>query len=345
MIVDVHAHCYPKPYIEELKKIGVGDDAQVGVKIPEWSRTEERIAGMDLLAIDIQVLSLSAPNVYFQDAELSKALAQMTNDFLSDICKKHPDRFLCLANIPLNNDLKYAFDELDRAINDLEMDGIALGTNINQRPLSDDQFLPFFEEVDKRKIPIHLHPMRAVGEDLMPAEDRKLAIPVNVGFIFETTRTIAQMTFKGIFEKYKNLTFILSHSGGAIPFICPRWDSAYFSYPHSHPLKRLPHPPSHYVRKHYYDTALSYFPSSMRCTTDFAGVDHILFGTDFPYTINNRAKETIENIEEYGFSTEEKAKIFFQNAITLFPRLKILSAWQDSQVRTFDDASRDDLLR
>jgi predicted TIM-barrel fold metal-dependent hydrolase len=321
MIVDVHAHCYPKPYIEELKRIGGGDEGQIGIKIPEWSGTEERIEGMDSLGIDIQVLSLSAPNVYFQDAELSKTLAQMTNDFLSDVCKEHPDRFLCFASIPLNN-LKYAFDELDRAINDLEMDGIALGTNINQRSLSEDQFLPFFEEVDKRKTPIHLHPMRAMGEDLMPPEDIKLAIPSNVGFIFETTRTIAQMTFKGTFEKYKNLTFILSHSGGAIPFVYPRWDSAYFSYPHSHPLKKLPNPPSHYLKKHYYDTALSYSLSSLRCTIDFAGIDHVLFGTDFPYSIDNRAKETIEKIENYGFSKKEKEKIYFKNVTTLFPKIK-----------------------
>lgn len=318
MIVDVHAHCYPKPYIKELKRIGIDEEGGIGVKIPEWSSSEARIEEMEALGIDIQILSLSAPNVYFQDAELSKALAQMTNDFISDICKKYPDRFMCFASIPLNN-LKYAFDELHRAIDDLGMDGIILGTNINQRSLSEDQFLPFFEELDKMKIPIALHPMKAIGEDLMSAEDIKLNIPSLVGFLFETTRTISQMVLKGTFERYKNLTFILSHLGGAIPFVYPRWDITYLSRPDSHPIKKIPNLPSYYLKRQYYDTALSYYASSLRCAIELSGVDHVLFGTDSPYTnIDFRAKETIEKIENYGFTKEEKEKIYFKNAMNLF---------------------------
>lgn len=322
MKIDLHAHCYPGPYMKELKRIGVPDEGGIGTKIPAWSSSEETIEEMDELGVDIQILSLSSPNVYFQDAELSKDLAQMTNDFISDICKRHPDRFMGFGSIPLNN-LTYAHDELDRVINDLGMDGIVIGTNINQRSLSEDQFLPFFEEADRINIPILLHPMRAIGEDLMPEEDRTLTVPPNVGFIFETTRTMAQMTFKGTFEKYKNLTFILSHSGGAIPFIYPRWDMGYLARPDSHPIKRLPNPPSHYLKKHYYETAQSFSPSVLRCTIELAGLDHILFGTDCPYTnIDFRAKKTIENIETSGFSNEEKEKIYFKNAIKLFPKIK-----------------------
>ncbi len=322
MIVDVHAHCYPMSYLKELKRIGEGDEGGIGIKIPEWSSTEERIEKMDALGIDIQVLSLSAPNVYFQDDELSKALAQMTNDFISDVCKKYPERFLSFASVPLGN-LRDAIDELNRAINELGMDGIVLGTNVNGRSLGEDQFLPFFEEMDKIGIPIALHPMRAIGEDLMPPEDVRLAIPSNVGFLFETTRTIAQMTFKGTFERYKGLTFILPHSGGAIPFVYPRWEISYRSRPASHPLRKIPNPPGYYLKKHYYDIALSYYPSSLRCSIDLAGIDHILFGTDAPYTLYDfRAKETIEKIENSYLTGEEKEKIFYKNALNLFPKMK-----------------------
>jgi len=322
MIVDVHAHCYPIPYIKELKRIGAGDEGGIGIKIPEWSSSEERLEKMDSLGIDIQVISLSAPNVYFKDDELSKALAQMTNDFISEVCKKHPRRFLSFASVPLNN-IRDAIDELDRAINDLQMDGIVLGTNVNGRSIADDQFLPFFEELDRLRIPIALHPMRAIGEDLMPPEDVKLAIPSNVGFLFETTRTIAQMTFKGTFEKYKGLTFILPHSGGAIPFVYPRWDISYRSRPASHPLRKIQNPPGHYLKRHYYDIALSYYPSSLRCTIDLASVEHVLFGTDAPYTLYDfRAKETIEKIEKSDLSREEREKIFYKNSLHLFPKIK-----------------------
>jgi predicted TIM-barrel fold metal-dependent hydrolase len=321
MRVDVHAHCYPEQYVEELKRLGAGDQGGIGIRIPKWSGSEKRIHEMDNLGVDIQVLGLSAPNVYLQDPELSKALAQMTNDFISDVCKENPDRFLGLASVPLNN-MKYAVDELERAVNDLQMDGVLLGTNVNQRSLSEDQFLPFFEEIDKKGIPVVLHPMKAIGEELLLDEDIKLRIPSSVGFVFETTRTIAQMTFKGTFEKYKNLTFILPHSGGAIPFLYPRWEIAYLFLPDTHPLRKVPNPPRHYLKRHYYDTALSYYPSSLKCTVDLASVDHIVFGTDSPYTDGPVSKETIENIETYGFSNEEKEKIFFRNAAKLFPKLK-----------------------
>jgi len=320
MRVDVHAHCYPKAYIEELKKIGIGGEGGIGVEIPVWESAEARIAQMDSLGVDVQVLALSAPNVHFADTGLSKTLAVMTNDFIAGISQQYPERFLSLASIPLTN-LDHAMAELDRAMNNLGMDGIVLGTNINKVPLSDDRFLPFFEEIDHRKIPVALHPSRAIGEDLMPKEDVTLAIPSNVGFIFETTRTIAQMIFKGTFERLRNLTFILPHSGGAIPFIYPRWDISYRSRPEGHPLRSLPNLPSHYLKRHYYDTALSYYPSSLRCTVDLAGIDRMLFGTDFPYTNDFRAKETIENIENYGFSKGEKEKLYFKNAAILFPKL------------------------
>jgi predicted TIM-barrel fold metal-dependent hydrolase len=321
MRVDVHAHCYPKPYIEELKKIGVGDEGGVGVKIPVWESAEKRIAEMDGIGVDVQVLALSAPNVYFPDEGLSKALARMTNDFIAGIVKRHPERFLSLASIPLTK-LDHAMAEFARAIDELKMDGIVLGTNINQRPLSDDLFLPFFEEVSRRQMPVVLHPQRSIAEDLMPKEDEILGIPSSVGFLFETTRTIAQMTFKGTFERLPSLTFVLPHSGGAIPFLCPRWDIFYRSRPEGHRLRRLSHPPSYYLKRHYYDTALSYAPSTLRCTLDLAGVDHVVFGTDHPYTNDFRGRETIESIENYGFTSEESEKIFFRNAAALFPKLR-----------------------
>jgi predicted TIM-barrel fold metal-dependent hydrolase len=321
MKIDVHAACYPKPYLDELKKVGVGGEGGIGVDIPAWTNVEERLADMDKLGISVQVLGLSAPNVYFPDDGLSKALAQMTNDFMADICRKYPDRFLCLASVPLNN-LDYAMDELHRALDVLRMDGIFLGTNVNQISLSDDRFLPFFEEVNKRNVPMALHPLRAIGQDLLPAEDIALQVPSNVGFLFETTRVVAEMTFKGTFEKYQNLTFILPHLGGATPFLYPRWEWNYRVRPESHPLKRVPHPPSHYLKRHYYDTALAYTAPTLRCTIELAGLDHVVFGTDWPYTKDVRMDGMIANIETYGFSEQEKEQVYFRNAMNLFPHLK-----------------------
>jgi aminocarboxymuconate-semialdehyde decarboxylase len=87
-------------------------------------------------------------------------------------------------------------------------------------------------------------------------------------------------------------------------------------------LKKLPHPPSHYLKNLYYDTALSYHTSSLKCTAALAGTGHMIFGTDCPYTNDLRSVETIEGINQSGFSAVDKEKIFYKNAVDLFHKLQ-----------------------
>jgi predicted TIM-barrel fold metal-dependent hydrolase len=321
MRVDMHVHFYPKAYVDELAKMGIGEEAGVGIKIPVWSTMEERIAEMDRTGVDVEVLGLSAPNVYFPDAGLSRSLAQMTNDFAADICRKRPDRFLALASIPLNN-MDYAMAELDRATDKLGLHGLLLGTNVNQIALSDDRFLPFLEEVAKRRIPVAIHPMKAIGQDAMPTEDAALVIPTNVGFVFDTTRTLAEMTLKGTFERLPDLTLVLPHSGGAIPFFCGRLDMAVLSRPEGHRLRKLPHLPSYYLKRQYYDLAHAYTKGPLACTIDFAGIDHVMYGTDWPYTNDIRWTTLENNLATYGFTAEELEKVNWRNAAMLFPSIR-----------------------
>jgi predicted TIM-barrel fold metal-dependent hydrolase len=320
MKVDVHTHCYPKIYVDELKKIGFGDLGAAGVKLPQWTSLDQRLENMDAHGIDVQVLGVSYPNVYFPDPVLSRDLAQMTNDFIADVCKKFPDRFLGLASIPLNH-MQYAIDELNRTMETLGMDGVLLGSNVNRQSIGEPQFLPFFEEINKRHIPLVLHPMAPPKEESSSEEFIRLGIPNSVGFVYETTKVMVQMTFRGTFEEYKNLIFVLPHAGGMIPFVYPRWDIQHATRPETHPLRALPHPPSYYLRRHYYDTALSYYPSSIRCTLDFAGIDHLLLGTDVPFSGDERIHNTIQGVEEYGFSEDDKDKIYYKNAEKIFKRL------------------------
>ena len=319
MLIDVHAHCFPKPYMKELKEYYQRTD-RTQPRALEWEGSEERMAFMDDLGIDVQVLSLSVPNVYVDDIELSKSLARISNDAIADICQKNPDRFLGLASVPLDN-INSAIDELDRAINELGLEGVFLGTNVNGRPLSDDRYLPFFEELNKRKTLAVLHPMDAIGDELMPEDYHQCNLQSIVGRMFSTTRIISHMIFKGTFERYPDLTFVLPHSGGAIPFLYPRWEMVYRLGPAGNPVKNLPHPPSYYLKKHYFDSALSFYHTSVRSTVDLCGIDRYVFGTDSPFA-NAVVKEEIEQMESFGFTDEEKEKICHLNALNIFPKLK-----------------------
>src|SRR3990167_4871856 len=126
MKIDVHAHFYPREYVKEIEILTSelvrngswrGPMAEAGSFSAERLKSaEETIAEMDAGGIDVEVLSLSIPNVYFEDKAKSLYLAQMSNDSYAEVCRKHPDRFMALASIPMEFP-ELAVDELRRAIN------------------------------------------------------------------------------------------------------------------------------------------------------------------------------------------------------------------------------------
>ena len=313
--IDVHCHYYPESYLKALAKAKVDSTVGISLSKVKWDSAEVRIKEQDENGIDVEVLGVSTPNVYFEDKELSLALAQMTNEGLSEICRKYPNRFGCLANIPLV-DTKYAIDELNRATDELKMDGILLGTNISGRPLESEEFLPIFEEINRKKIPVFLHPM----DPRAPEHFRDYQTATIVGFALETTLTVTKMVLSGLFEKYPNIQMVLPHLGGAIPFLYPRIDLGFQTYETARKgIKDTGKLPSDYLKRLYYDTTTSY-QSTFLFTYQLVGADHILFGTDFPYTRGFRIPLTIDVVEKSGLGEEEKGKIFYRNAMKLIPR-------------------------
>jgi len=151
MKIDVHCHVKTGEYLNEVERLS-GKDAEkvlfdIGIPIPVWDSAESRLAKMDELGIDVEVLSTSLPPQSFGDkADLH--LAQMTNEFIANLCSKYPSRFKGFANVPLSNP-SLATEELNRAINDLGLIGIAVGTYISRIPLTSPEYLTFLAEVNR----------------------------------------------------------------------------------------------------------------------------------------------------------------------------------------------------
>jgi aminocarboxymuconate-semialdehyde decarboxylase len=309
MKIDVHCHAYPVEYLNEVKRLAGKDTENAlagGIPVPVWDSAESRLAKMDEQGLDLQVLSLTMPPPIFGE-EADLRLAQITNDSMAAVCHKYPTRFKAFANIPLSNP-SYAIKELDRAINDLGLIGITVGTYINSIPITSSEYLPIFEELNRMKLPIHIHPMMSTENEVM----REYHLAAFLGFLFETTIAATRLVFGGVFEKFPNINLILSHFGGTIPFVLPRLDDGYKGFREIR--KNIPKLPSDYFKRFYYDTATSFTKSTFMCTYDLVGAEQIVFGTDDPFARSRLIERKIADLEALGLPAEEMDKIYSGNA-------------------------------
>jgi aminocarboxymuconate-semialdehyde decarboxylase len=327
MIVDVHTHFFPPGYLAALERgpdpYAIGKDAEGrtiltlhGSRIVTMTQAmtspQDRLRDMDRLGIARQIISVTIPNVYFGPPARRRDLARMANEGLAEIARRFPDRFAAMASVPLE-DPAAAVQELDRAILDLGMVGVILGSNAGGRYLDDPAFLPFYERAQALRVPILIHPMPPADPD--PTFARGL-VPL-LGFVFNTTASVARMVLAGVFERLPGLTLILGHLGGTLPYLMQRLDNGYRAYPEAR--EALPNPPSHYLKRLYYDT-VSFSVPSLQCALGAVGPEHIVMGTDYPHVIGDIGA-ALESIGSLALPQAAMAGILGETAIRLFPRL------------------------
>jgi aminocarboxymuconate-semialdehyde decarboxylase len=310
MKIDVHSHFYTKEYVEMIRKFDPDRGSNItGINFSVWRSPEERIDRMDKCGIDMEVLSLSAPNVYFADRSLSLDLAQMTNDFLAGLSRKYPDRFVGVASLPML-DMGDSLAELHRAVERLGLRGVVLGSNINGKRPDAPEFEGFFSEIERMRQPILIHPMPPSGR---PSSD-EYKLTAILSLPFDTTVCVTRMIYSGIFERHPGLRSVLPHLGGALPFLSTRIDLGFKSYREC--WEKVSKPPSDYLRGFYYDTAVSFGRPALICTAELVGIDHILFGTDYPF--QRDAADTVAALESLCAEPHLRKRIFSENAKALF---------------------------
>ncbi len=301
--IDTHCHFFPAEYINELKKRHL-------LKLrtsPIWESTETRVADMDRLDIERAVLSLPGSLAYSDDDELDLYLSQLTNDFLADICRQSPHRFSGFVNVPLGN-VKHAIDELNRALEAPGMLGVSVGTHIRGKPLSSPEFAAFFEEVDRLGTTVMIHPMSPVGIESVPEYQD---FHRSIGFLWETTMAVGRLALSGVFERYQNIDWVLSHLGGAVPYVYTSMDMCQKRNPANEYMP--PRPLSEYFRGLYVDAARLMTVPILACAIDLFGEEHIMFGSDIPFAYDV-VSLNIPRLEEFNIPHQLKQKIFYENA-------------------------------
>jgi predicted TIM-barrel fold metal-dependent hydrolase len=329
-MIDVFNHFMPKIYLDRLESIIPGHTAVTAFpRLKTLWDVDARLSLLDEFAGLQQVLSLANPPLEVIAApDKTPDLARLANDALTDVCRKHPDRFPAfIAALPMNN-VEASLAEIDRAVNELGARGIQVFTNVAGKPLSGAEFRPIFARMAEHDLPVWVHPMRGpnfpdyAGEQASEAE-----IWFSFGWPYETTAAMTRLIYSGIFDELPDLKIITHHMGGMIPYFAGKiglgFRQIFFGTSERNPLAEeagLKHKPMDYYKMLYADTALNGEIEPTRCGHAFFGTSSCLFATDAPFDCEQgRAliRNTIKAVEALPITPGRREMIFAGNARSL----------------------------
>ena len=323
MIIDVHNHYYPPSYMDAIRKgpsaVRITTDAEgnpllhypgdYNVAVRGHRDIEFRQKELDRVGIDRQVVSLTTPGVHVETPQRAVELARLTNDDFARAAKERASHFTALATLPLN-DPAASVIELRRAVTELKLPGAMLFSNVNGVPLADKRYDALYAEADRLKCVLHIHPTNPINVDAM---QEYWLMPL-VGFLFDTTLAAAHLVFAGVMERYPNIKWVLSHLGGAIPYLAERLDRGWEAFPDCR--RNIDRRPSEYLKRCYYDT-VNFNQDALKLAVAFAGADHVLAGSDYPHQIGSM-ETMLAALRGLPVPPSDRERILGRNAETVY---------------------------
>ena len=286
MKIDVHAHFLPDFYRDALREAG-HDQPDGFPYIPEWS-AEEHVAVMDRLGIAMSMLSISTPGVRLGDRDLAREVNEAGRKAVVD----HPGRFGLLASLPLP-DVDAAIAEIAYCCDHLDVDGFALLTNVSGTYLGDESFEPVLRELNRRLARVLVHPTSpACWEHTSLGRPRPM-----IEFLFDTTRTLVDLVLNGTIAANPDLVLLIPHAGAVLPLVAERVRS----------FSRLLAPDVDVARdlaRLHYDLAGHVYPLQVDALLTMTTLDHLHYGSDFPFTPEPVAVAAAERLDGMDVLTD-----------------------------------------
>lgn len=334
MPIDVHAHYSPMSIIEVLedkaKDYGLSlvkhpPSCQCalhfdyGLKVrPFFAKlvepVEERLAGMDAQGVDHQVLSMwSDIFAYGLPRETGARWHRLLNEHLAAVCAKHDSRFSLLASVPLPN-ADDAAHEAEYAMKKLGAVGLCVAANVEGVNLGEVEMDAFWQAAVELDAPVFIHPVQA-----MPApRTAKFALTQVAQYTFDTTLCLGSLIFSGVLDRFPKLKLILSHGGGAFPYLLGRFDCMSGRMDRAAQGAVSQNLPSAYRENLYFDSLL-HDPVAIRYLVEKASAQHVVLGSDYSFPPADHDPVGTVRRAELGEAVTEL--ILDGNALRLFPRL------------------------
>lgn len=291
--IDVHHHCYHPRLVTALRALGVTQMAP-GVPLPEWTG-EDSLRVLDRNGLAGAVVSVLLPEAAF--TQPTAGLMRRTNEWSAELVRDHPDRFGALASLPLD-DVDATLREIEYALDVLHLDGVVLSASLaDGRLLADQSLAPVFDELNRRRAVAFIHPhpgyrCTCTGPAVPP--------PL-VDFVMDTTRAVAGLLFGGTLRRCPDVTLILAHAGGCVPYLAWRLELS-GEWVLAGDTSARPDTVRDELRRLYYETAQSTSAGVLACLRTVTDDSHILFGTDFPFMPESVVAATLRGMDGPDFA-------------------------------------------
>ena len=310
MRIDVHAHYYTDDFAARMDSLR-GSARQRGGSRPAGAGVtiQQRTDMLGEARIDTQVICVGAEQPYFpENAANAVEAAHFANDFYKETVEKNGGRYLAFGCVPLPH-VDQAIAEAARCLDTLGCAGINLACSVAGQPLDTPAFEPFWAELDRRGTVVFLHPNMHCDAPMMG----DFGLEGTAGGCFEDTIAGLRLTFSGWGTRFRNVKLIIPHLGGTLPFLWQRIEDSFGRRQAAGLNIPLAEPPTAVLKRFYYDT-VNNGAEALKCTINNVGLDHVLFGTDYPYLSH---KACADYVERSGLPDADVQAIMGDNAQAL----------------------------
>ncbi len=312
-LIDVHHHFYP-PQLKDAMQAWQAKHGLPPIRGGQIDWTPARtLEEMDRNGIATAVLELASPQgVWFEVApDAVPALSRTCNEYAAALIRQYPGRFGLFASLPMPN-VEASLREIAYAFDTLHADGIGIPTSWGDRWPGERAFAPVWEELDRRRAIVTLHPYAPnCCSALVPGIAQSV-----LEYPYDTGRAVVSLLASGTLARYRGIRWVLPHGGGPLTVLAGRIQ----------PLLRTddlsaiaPNGVDFELKRLYYDTANAFYPQTMAALLAYVPPAQVLFGTDFPYI---SGKDNVSGLADLRLPPATLAAIQRGNVTALLPRLR-----------------------